>query len=162
RQSRGNTDWRSCGRNRRRIPIPRYRTPIGCTESYSRAARRRSLRFLGRASPNSAAKKTQTHPDFATGRCPCHSPPGHPDRIRPSSAAHTQARDFARREYRLLQPIQSPQRLRKKRRRTLDRRGKAYGLSLVAPNTRIFRKLAGNVGESAASMRLLLDKVNKS
>src|SRR5262249_49626799 len=29
------------------------------------------------------------------------------------------------------------------------------------PQHEIFRKLAGNVGESAASMRLLLDKVNK-
>src|SRR5262249_18997266 len=86
---------------------------------------------------------------------------GHPDRIRPSSEAGPRAGDLSRRAYRLLRRIQSPQRSRKQRQQTFDRRGKAYGLSLVAPNTRFFRKLAGNVGESAASVRLISDKVNK-
>src|SRR5262249_11519032 len=71
-------------------------------------------------------------------------------RIRPSSAARTQARDFARREYRLLQQIQSPQRTRKRRQRTFDRRGKAFGLSLVAPNTRF----CGNLPATLAKARL--------
>src|SRR5262249_10494709 len=112
--------------------------------------RRRSLRFPGRASPNSAAKKTPTHPDFATGRCPRHSRPGHPDRIRPSSAASTQVRDFARRAYLLLQQIQSPRCSRKKRLRTADRRGKEYGLALAAPDT----KFCGNLPPTWAKARL--------
>src|SRR5262249_13992156 len=136
--------------NRRPIPIPRFRTPAGCTESYSRAARRRSLRSRGRPSPNSAAKKTRTHPTFALAPYRRRSRPAPPDRTRPTSPPGPRGGDVSRRAYRLPRRIQSPQRSRKQRQRTFDRRGKAYGLPLVAPNTRF----SGNLSATLAKARL--------
>src|SRR5215472_8068916 len=153
-------DWRSCGRNRRPIPIPRYRTPIGCTEVIAElSAADHSASSVARQRIRRRKKRRRTQ-----------IPP--PDAVRAIADLATQIESGpARRHVHACGTLhvgnigccskfnRHNAYARNDGERSTD--AEKHMASPWSPPTRNFRKLAGNVGESAASLRLLPDKVNK-